>query len=636
MSKQSKYDPLAQRIMELIGGTENLDIFTHCVTRLRFNVRDTHLVNTDEIEKLPGVLGVQWQGGQLQVIIGQAVGDAYRLICEKYGLNTEKENGSLDGDSKVKEKQNPFMMLLDGISGSITPLLPVLIGGGMIKILLLCCILTGILTEESPTYITLAFAGNAAFYFLPVFIGATAATKFGANMAIGMMLGAILIAPEFVTMVGNGTGGSIFGIPVYAGSYGGSIFPMILTMMAAAPVETFIARRSPQILRSLLEPLLTLLIMTPLMLCLLAPVGAFLGNYLAAAIMWLYNTIGFFAVGIFACLLPLMVLTGMHHGFMPYMIQSFSTYGYEPIVVTGNIISNVNEGAACLAVAAKTKNTDLKTNAISCGITAILGGVTEPAMFGINAKYRTPLIGAMIGGLAGGLIAGIGKAYAYVLPGSWGVLSLPVFIGENMGGVLFMAVGMIVSMLVTFGATFLLYKDEEVQDRHESRGKEDADKQVTYRAGIVLNPVKGEAVPLAEVPDATFAGEILGKGVALKPVEDTIYSPIDGKIVSIFPTKHAIALESIDGIQLLIHVGIDTVKLEGRYFHAFVEEGQIVKAGQRLMECNFDEIQKAGFQIITPIIVANTNDYEEVGSFRLGFAEAGEEIFQVNRRNRTV
>lgn len=185
MKKQSKYDLLAERIMDLVGGEENLQNFTHCVTRLRFNVRDTHLVNTEEIKKLPGVLGIQWQGGQLQVIIGQAVGDAYALICERYGLNTGKENNASDGtDSASKEKRNPVMILLDGISGSITPLLPVLIGGGMIKILLLCGTLAGILTEESPTYITLAFVGNAAFYFLPVFIGATAAMKFGANMVV--------------------------------------------------------------------------------------------------------------------------------------------------------------------------------------------------------------------------------------------------------------------------------------------------------------------------------------------------------------------------------------------------------------------------------------------------------------------
>lgn len=626
MKKQGKYNLLSERIMELIGGRENLEIFTHCVTRLRFNVRENNLVDTNEIEKLPGVLGVQWQGDQLQVIIGQSVGDAYQLICERYGLNnTENKNKEMTESDSMKKK-NPIMFLLDGISGSITPLLPVLIGGGMIKILLLCCTLIGILTEKSPTYITLAFVGNAAFYFLPVFIGATAAIKFGSNMSLGMMLGAMLIAPEFVEMVGQGVGGSVFKIAIYAGSYSGSIFPMILTMMVAAPIERFIARRSPQILRSLLEPVLTLLIMTPLMFCLIAPIGAFLGNYLAAAIMWLYNTVGFFAVGIFSCILPLMVLTGMHHGLMPYMIQSFSTYGYEPIVVTGNIISNVNEGAACLAVAVKTKNKDLKTSAISCGITAILGGVTEPAMFGINAKYRTPLIGAMIGGLAGGIIAGIGKAYAYVLPGSWGVLSLPVFIGKNASAVIFMAVAMVVSMIVTFVATMLLYKDETTQNQNT---EDMENKEITYEMGTILNPVKGEVVPLSEVPDATFAEEILGKGVAIKPVENVIYSPVDGKVVSIFPTKHALALESTDGIQILIHVGIDTVKLNGKYFSISVKEGQEIKAGQKLMECDMEKIKEEGFETIIPLIIANTEEYSQIKTIKEGLMEPGSKILNV-------
>lgn len=632
MDKKEKYAELAEQIVGLVGGRENIEIFTHCVTRLRFNLKDSQSVDTKKIEKLPGVLGLQWQGGQLQVIIGQAVGDAYALICKKHHLDQQK-NGS-DTTAVQKEKQNPVIMLLDGISGSITPLLPVLIGGGMIKILLLCCTLAGILTENSPTYSTFSFVANAAFYFLPVFVGATAAVKFGANMSLGMMLGAMLIAPEFVAMVSEGAGGSVFGIPIYAGSYSGSIFSILITMMVAAPLERLIARYSPKILRSLLEPLLTLLIMTPVMFCVLAPIGAFLGNYLAAAVMWLYHTAGFLAVGIFSCILPLMVLTGMHHGLMPYMIQSFSSYGYEPIVVVGNIISNVNEGAVCLAVAFKTRNTDLKTSAASCGITAILGGVTEPAMFGINAKYRTPLIGAMIGGLVGGCIAGLGKAYAYVLPGSWGVLSLPAFVGENMKGVIYLAVALVVSVVVTFLATLILYRDEEENQTAEKAPSPElpaGDQKSKYREGVLVSPVTGEIVSLKDVPDATFAEEILGKGAAIRPASNEIYAPVDGTVTSVFPTKHAITMESRDGMEILIHVGMDTVKLDGEHFEVFVTEGQRIRQGQLLLHCDFEQIQKAGFSIITPVIITNTDEFEEITLLHTGKAEAGTEMIQVKK-----
>lgn len=623
--KKEKYEELAANIIELVGGKENIEVFTHCVTRLRFNVKNSELVKTEKIKALPGVLGIQWQGGQLQIILGQTVGDAYALICKKHDLNLKE---SATGSEQAKQdKQNPVMVLLDGISGSITPLLPILIGGGMIKILLLCCTLAGILTKESPTYITFSFVANAAFYFLPVFIGATAAMKFGANMAIGMMLGAMLIAPEFVTLVADGAGGSVFGIPIYAGSYSGSIFSILITVMAAAPIERTIARYSPRILRSLLEPVLTLLIMTPVMFCLLAPIGAFLGNYLAAAVMWLYNTAGFLAVGIFSCILPLMVLTGMHHGFMPYMIQSFSSYGYEPIVVVGNIISNVNEGAACLAVAAKTKSEDLRTSAASCGVTAILGGVTEPAMFGINAKYRTPLIGAMIGGFVGGCIAGLGKVYAYVLPGSWGILSLPAFVGDGISGVVYMAIGLGASIVVTFLSTMFLYKDQEGDTKHpDSKAVSSKEESVP---GRILSPVKGEIVSLKEVPDATFSEEILGKGAAVKPAANEIYAPVAGKILSVFPTKHAIAIESTEGVELLLHVGIDTVKLEGKYFEMFVTEGQEIEQGQLLLKCDFEKIKEAGFPIIIPVIVTNSGDYAEVLQLQSGMAEAGTELLQV-------
>lgn len=619
--KKQKYEELAANIIDLVGGKQNIEIFTHCVTRLRFNVKDQNAVKTDEIEKIPGVLGVKWQGGQLQIIIGQAVGDAYQLICEKHGL--EMNDTVADQEKTEKKKQNIFVAVLDVIAGSITPILPILIGGGMIKILLLCATLTGFLTTDSPTYVTFSFVGNAAFYFLPVFVGATAAKKFGANTAIGMMLGAMLIAPEFVSMVEAGSGGSVFGIPIYAGSYSGSIFSILITIMVAAPVERFIAKHSPKILRSLLEPLLTLIIMTPVMFCLLAPIGAFLGNYLAAAVMWLYNTTGFLGVGIFTGILPLMVLTGMHHGLMPYMIQSFASYGYEPIVVIGNIISNINEGVACLAVAVKTKNTDIKTSAASCGITAILGGVTEPAMFGINAKYRTPLIGAMIGGFVGGCIAGVGKVYAYVLPGSWGILSFPAFVSESVSSLIYMVVGIVVSMIVTFVATMFLYKDKTTG---ETVTKEEENKPAV--PGMIVSPVKGEIIPLKEVPDETFAEEILGKGVAVKPAEDEICSPVDGKILSVFPTKHAIAIESADGMQVLVHVGIDTVKLEGKYFEAFVKEGDEIRQGQRLLKCDFKKIEEAGYKTVTPVIIANSADYSEITQLTYGMTEAGAGILQ--------
>lgn len=617
MAKKKNYDELAGRVVELVGGKSNIVNYTHCVTRLRFNVADKSNVQKDVIAKIPGVLGTQWQGDQLQIIIGQNVGDAYDLILKKNDLGDLSGNPGQGNASK--EKKNPVTVVLDGIAGSVVPILPALIGGGMIKIILLLLTLTGILTEQSGTYITLSFVADAAFYFLPVFVGCTAAEKFGANKALGMMLGAILISPTFISMVEGGTVVTLFGLPVYTGSYSSSIFPIILTMAVTAPVEKFIAKHVPDILRSLLEPLLTLLIMAPLMLLVLAPIGSVIGNYLAAGIMWLYNTTGFLAVGIMSCVLPLLVLTGMHHGFTPYLVQAFADYGYEPIIVACNIISNINQGAACLGVSVKAKDQDLKTTAASCGVTAILGGVTEPALFGVNFKYRTPLYASMIGGFVGGIIAGIGRSYAYVLPGSWGVLSLPAFIGKSARGVLFMIIAMAVSIAVTFIMTLILFKSPEATDTEadntDAGSAADIPDAEDIPAGteeVIDCPIPGTVRPLSEIPDQTFASGVLGQGIAVEPSEGKVYAPFDGRCDLVFETKHALSLTSDKGTELLIHVGLETVSLAGKPFTAHVKNGDRITKGQLLLTFDREAIRKAGCKTISAVVVANSDECSKI------------------------
>lgn len=456
---EGRYDELADKIVGLVGGKENIQTLTHCVTRLRFNVKDKTPVDLESIKKLPGAMGAQWSGDQLQVIIGQSVGDAYNLVCKKHGLGG---GGSVNEDlGDAPKKKFSVSMILDTIAGCITPTIPLLMAGGFLKILVILCEFAGILTAGQPTHTVLSFAGDAAFYFLPIFVGGNAAKKLGGSQALGMMLGAIFVHPNFIAAVGAGEALNVFGIPIYAASYTSTIFPALLSAAVMVPVQKFFGKHSPDAIRSITEPFFTMLIMVPLSLCLLGPIGAFLGTYVSNAIIWLYNTVGFLGVAVFAGLCPLLVMTGMHSALMPYLMNSLATLGWEPIVLTGMIISNIDQGAACLAVAVKAKDANLRSTAIGCGITAVVGGVTEPGMYGINLPLKTPLYCAMIGTTLGGVVAGIGKAVAYSITGSAGLLGgIPVYLGGGLSNVLWMVGGIAVGFVATFILTYIFYRPE--------------------------------------------------------------------------------------------------------------------------------------------------------------------------------
>ncbi len=460
---KNKYEDLADRVVDLVGGKENITYFTHCITRLRFNVKDKSLVNVEEIESIANVVGTNWSGEQLQIIIGQAVEDAYKLICQKNGFETEKAiDENLDGDNNEKKKMTVGSVVssfFDNIAGSIAPLIPVLIGCGMIKVIVILMELAGISSDNS-TYQVLSWLGNAGFYFLPILVGYTAAKKFGANEALGMVVGAMLIYPDFVNGISAGEAYNFLGIPIYSASYTSTLFPVIMCVFVMAPIEKFIAKHSPDALHSVAEPTLTLLIMVPIAFCVLGPLGAFLGNYLAAFIMWLYDTVGFLSVGILSALLPLIVMTGMHTALSPYCINMIATIGYDPIVKVANFFSNINQGIACLAVAVKTKNTNLRSTGISCAITAVIGGVTEPAMYGINLKYKTPFYGVMIGNLTAGCIAGLFSVYCYAF-GSSSLLGIAQFVGEKSMNIVYATIALVIGCVVTFVVTLILYKDDE-------------------------------------------------------------------------------------------------------------------------------------------------------------------------------
>lgn len=478
MAKTMKYQDIADHVVDLLGGKDNIVFFTHCVTRLRFNVKDKTLVKADEIEKLDKVIGQQWSGEQFQIIIGQDVGEAYKEVIAATGLSGDGEVPADDVDTP--KKKFSFNAILDGIAGSITPLIPVLIGAGMIKVLLLLLTMLNVLTTKSPTYVSLAFIADAGFYFLPVFVGATAAKKFGANMGLGMFLGAVLLSPTFSAAVTAGKTMSLFGVNIYAASYANTIFPSILAVYLLSKVEKYVDRWTPDSLKSMVVPFVSLMIVTPITLWLLAPAGSFIGSYMTKFMLWLYSTTGFLSVGVLAGILPLLVMTGMHTTFAPYLIQTMASVGKEPLFFTANVISNLDQGAASLAVGFKTKhNIKLRSTAMSVAITAIVAGVTEPAMFGVNLKLKKPLYAGMIGSTIGGLVAGLGHVYCYAFIGSAGLFALPAFLGPQVSNLIWFLVAVAVGMISTFVLTMFMYKEESIADASVKKVAAKPEKAVT-------------------------------------------------------------------------------------------------------------------------------------------------------------
>jgi PTS system beta-glucosides-specific IIC component len=461
--EMSKYNELAKALPDAVGGRENVAYFQHCTTRLRFNVKDRSRVDLKKIEAMDKVVGTQWSNEELQVIIGPAVAEAYRTICKEMGMEEQGAVEEPSGQGLGGKKLTPLSLvtgIMDGISGSITPLIPMMIGGGMIKVIYMLANMAGVLPESSTTYQILYWLGDAFIYFFPVFLGATSAKKFGANQGVGMLLGALLIYPAFINAAAEGTALTIFGLPVYVTNYSTTVIPIILTVWVLGKVEKLVSAVCPDILKACLVPTFSLLIVAPVMLVLTAPFGYFVGTYITAAVIWIYETIGFLGVAALCALLPLMVMTGMHTMMTPYWTTAFASLGYDPFFLPAMILSNLNQATAAFAVGLKARNPKLKSTALSCAATAFIAGVTEPAMFGITLKYKKPLYAALVGNAAAGLTAGLLKAACYAFPGSGGLFAIVTFVGPGSNLIRFL-LALAAGVAVTFVMTMILGFEEE-------------------------------------------------------------------------------------------------------------------------------------------------------------------------------
>lgn len=609
------YKKVGLEILDLVGGKENIDKLTHCATRLRFEFNDFSKVKVEEIKKLQGVISVVNKGGQFQIVIGNDVQQAYRAILNKIGnLQGGHQKVSNDGANRGSLLER----FISVISTIFTPIIPAITGAGMIKAVLAICTLTGVLTDDSQTYYMLNFIADAAFYFMPVLLAYGAAMKFECNPILAMTIAGVLLHPSFTSVVAAGESFKFMGIPVTLADYSCSVLPIIFTVWAMSYVERFAEKYSPSIIKFFTKPLIILLVTAPLALIVIGPIGTYLNGMIATGAEMINAKASWLIPLLMGTFQPLMVITGTAWSLTPIATMQIANNGFEMVNGPGMLASNIAMGAATVAVAFKAKNKELKQLAGSTGITALLG-ITEPALYGVALRLKKPLIASMIGGGCAGIYAGLSGLvrYAFVSPG---LAALPVFIGENPMNIVHALITCAIAFGVTFIVTWIMGFDEklvavETEEVTEEKQMTTSSKEVKGKQNIapeVLSPITGKAIPLSEVNDDVFRSELMGRGMAIIPTEGKVVAPFDGKVITIFETKHAITLKGDNGVEVLIHIGMDTVALKGKHFESHIKSGESVKAGDLLITFDKEAIEKEGYETVTPVIIANTAEYSEV------------------------
>lgn len=633
------YKKLGYDLLPLVGGAENISKLTHCATRLRFEFCDRSKVDVNAIKKSAGVISVVDKGGQFQVVVGNDVPTTYRVIINEMGGTAGKasSNASSGSSEEKQEKTSVITKIISVISTTFTPVIPALIGGGMIKAVLSILVLCG-LNDTSSTYEMLNLISDAAFYFMPVLLAYGAAIKFECNPVLAMTLACALLHPSWTGMVAAGESIDFFHIPVKLVDYSYSVIPIILSVWIMSYVEKLAEKYTPSIIKFFLKPLIILFISIPIAMIIVGPFGSFLNSVIETGANFINGKASWLLPMLMGAFQPFLVLTGTAWAMTPIATVQISSLGYEIVNGPGMLASNIAQGGATLAVAVKTKNKQLKQLASSSGFTAVMG-ITEPCLYGVTLNLKRPLIASMIGGGIGGIYAGISGLvrYAFVSPG---LAALPAFIGENPMNIVHAVITCIISFAAAFAATWILGFDDPVDQEEAGRkntGAEssEAAEQETAKIAkkveetVISAPVNGKIVSLEKVNDAVFSQKILGDGTAILPEDGKVFSPVNGTVSSLFETKHAIGLTSDEGVEMLIHIGIDTVNLQGKYFEAHVKTGDRVKTGDLLISFDQEAVQKEGYETVTPVLVTNSDEFKCISVTAEGKIKKGDRLLVV-------
>lgn len=599
---------LAKEVVKLVGGKENILSVIHCVTRLRFKLRDENLAETEKIKALKGVMTVVKSGGQYQVVIGDHVSYVYDEVIRVLGIKPD----DAPQDNPEQEHKSIFNKFVELISGIFMPVLGLLAASGILKGFLTAAVTMGLINTSAGVYEVLYAASDALFYFMPIILGFSAGKVFKTNQYLSAAVGAALVYLTLVDMYSSGAHLTFLHIPVILMNYTMSVIPVILAIYFMSKLEKVLVKFIPKSLQLIFVPLLLLLIVVPVSLIIIGPVSTYASQLLAKGALGLYSLspmiAGFFLAGIW----QVAVMFGLHWAFIPIFINNISVLGYDPINAMLYCTVFAQTGAV-LAVMLKTRNQELRSLSITATISGFLG-ITEPAIYGVNLPYKKPFIMACVGSAFGGAIAGMSAAKMFGGFASGGIFGIPMFI--NPDGIGWDFWGFLISLVVAFSVALILTYFFGFKDKVEEVVIQTGEKATLDET--IYSPLQGEIIALNDVKDEVFSAGIMGAGVAILPASGEIRAPFDGTVLSVFQTKHAIGLISKQGVELLIHVGLDTVNLNGQFFDIEVSESEEIKKGDLLGRFELDAIKKAGYDITTPIIVTNSATLADVITVNLG------------------
>lgn len=619
-----KYKQLAQDIIKNVGGKENINGLTHCITRLRFKLKDESIANDDVLKNMRDIVTVMKSGGQYQVVIGNHVEAVYKDVVEIIDLD------NLNTSSETKKSGNILDKGIDIISGIFQPVLGIMAACGMLKGLNALFVALGLYSATSGGYMVINAAGDALFTLLPLFLGYTSAKKFGLKPMLGLALGAAICYPAIQgssvsagadamytlfkgTMFASPVYIDFFGLPIISMDYTGTVVPIIFVVYFASKCEKLFNKFVPDLVKFFFVPMLTLLVTLPVALIVIGPIATFGSTLISEVVLSIRDFSPLLAGAIVGFSWQILVIFGLHWGFIPVYINNVMTLGYDNVMMPF-FACTFATSAVVLAIFIKTKDKKLKEMAIPNFISGIFG-VTEPAIYGMLLPLKKPFIISCIASGIGGAFYGFFNLRKFIT-GGMGIFELPAMIEPNggMGNLIVALSGMAISMVVAFVLTMVLYKDKEEVKEVENKVKEETKevKSTKLEKEIVVSPIKGEVLNLSDIEDAAFSSGVLGQGVAIIPSDGKVVAPVDGVVTTLFPSLHAIGILSDEGVEVLIHIGLNTVQLEGRGFEACIKQGDRITKGQTILKFDIDVIKEDGYSVVTPIVVTNSSQFLDV------------------------
>ena len=624
-----KYESLINTIIKNIGGKNNVNSVTHCVTRLRFKLKDESKANTEKLTKTDGIVTVIQSGGQYQVVIGNHVPEVYEELVDALGISQGTED---EADDSTKGFFNKF---IDLISGIFTPILAILVATGMIKGINGMLVSLSVITNTSGTYNILQAIGDSLFYYFPIFLGYTAAKKFKMNHFTGMAIGASLLYPNVMNLMNGEAMYTLFagttfaseikiefiGIPVILMTYSTSVIPVLIATFFAAKLERFFKKIIPSVVRSFLVPASVLLLIVPSTYIVIGPIATWAGNILGNITLSIYNLSPIVAGLLLGGTWQVLVMFGLHWGVIPIAINNIVTLGYDPVLGLA-LATPIATAGVVLAIAIKTKSKKLRSIAIPASISSFFG-VSEPSLYGVTLPRKKPFYITLVASSIGGAIIGFFDSKIYMF-GGMGVFSIPSRINPEVGfdmGFYGFLIAITVAFILGFVLTYIWGYSADMDG-------EDTPKEQT-NSFFVSSPLKGHTIELKDIEDKAFSSGSIGRGIAINPQEGILRSPVDGVVTAIFPTKHAIGLTTDDGMEILIHIGVDTVKLNGKYFEKKVGKGDQVKQGDILIEFDIEKILNEGYSLTTPVLITNHQKYLDIVAEAGNQVDSGEKLLTV-------